>query len=175
MTAIQYRSENPRNRCQARRESSTVAGAGETWSRGPACGDATVEPANGVSTPALRVSPRSDPQRGPSSALRHARRGLVTQHGADSRRVFSHESAEQDTRAGYTAAHARPTGFLRYGRPARTRQSRGRIVSSPGGSAMADFQCNRLASSIGSGPASTRTTKSWCSSFPRFSPALIAL
>ncbi len=33
MTAIQNRSENPRNRCQARRESSTVAGAGETWSR----------------------------------------------------------------------------------------------------------------------------------------------
>ena len=48
-------------------------------------------------SPASRVSPRSDPQRGPSSALRHARRGLVTQHGADSRRVFSHELAEQDT------------------------------------------------------------------------------
>jgi hypothetical protein len=38
-------------------------------------------------------------QREPCSALRRARRGLVTQHGADSRRVFSHESAEQDTRA----------------------------------------------------------------------------
>src|SRR6266446_2976363 len=48
--------------------------------------------------PALRVSPRSDPRRGPSSALRHARRGLVTQHGVDSRRVFSHELAEQDTK-----------------------------------------------------------------------------
>jgi len=49
-------------------------------------------------SPSLRVSPRSDPQRGPSSALRHARRGLVTQPGADSRRIFSRESAEQDTR-----------------------------------------------------------------------------
>src|SRR5882724_11049382 len=33
LTAIHHRSENPRNRRQARRESSTVAGAGGTWSR----------------------------------------------------------------------------------------------------------------------------------------------
>jgi hypothetical protein len=46
--------------------------AGATRSRGPACGDATVEPATSVSPPASRESPRSDPQRGPSSALRHA-------------------------------------------------------------------------------------------------------
>ena len=46
--------------------------AGAAWSRGPACGDATVEPALSVSPPASCVSPRSDPQRGPSSALRHA-------------------------------------------------------------------------------------------------------
>ncbi len=36
----------------------------------PACGDATVQPANSVSPPALRVSPRSDHKRGPSFALR---------------------------------------------------------------------------------------------------------
>ena len=33
LTAIHYRSENPRNRRQARRESLTVAGAGGKWSR----------------------------------------------------------------------------------------------------------------------------------------------
>src|SRR5882724_7545283 len=112
MTTIQYRSENLRNRCQARRESSTVAGAGGTWSRdrsrveegprvffgdltpeaikgggaipcasdlgshpqiklGPllrldsrsACGDATVQPANSVSTTGLtRVSAVRSPK-----------------------------------------------------------------------------------------------------------------
>jgi len=33
LTAIQHRLENPRNRRQARRECSTVVGAGGTWSR----------------------------------------------------------------------------------------------------------------------------------------------
>ena len=36
-------------------------------------------------------------QKVPCSALLRARRGLVTPHGADSRRVFSRELAEQDT------------------------------------------------------------------------------
>jgi len=53
-------------------------GVGETRSRGPACGDATVEPAMGASTPALCASSGSDPQRGPSSALRRAPLGDVT-------------------------------------------------------------------------------------------------
>src|SRR5260370_37372135 len=98
LRAIHYRSENPRNRCQARSESLTVAGAGGTWSRGPACGDATVQPGNSVSTTGFtRVSAVRSPE-GPSSALRHAGRGLVTPHGADSRRVFSRELAEQDAR-----------------------------------------------------------------------------
>jgi hypothetical protein len=112
-TAIQHRTGNPRNRCQARRESSTVAGAGGTWSRDrrraeegprtfsvrgsdlggdrgrraipfasdlrshpqvnlgpllrldsrPACGDATVQPANSVSTTGLtRVSAVRSPE-----------------------------------------------------------------------------------------------------------------
>ena len=102
LATIHHRSENPRNRRQARRESLTVAGAGGTWSRDrrraeegprtfsvrgsdlggdrgrraipfasdlrshpqlrlgpllhldsrPACGDATVEPANARSSPA---------------------------------------------------------------------------------------------------------------------------
>ena len=39
--------------------------AGAAWSKGPACGDATVEPALSVSPPASCVSPRSDPQRAP--------------------------------------------------------------------------------------------------------------
>jgi hypothetical protein len=73
--------------------------------------------------PALRVSPRSDPQRGPSSALRHARRGLVTQHGADSRRVFSQESAGQDTRQ--HSASQRLTGPT----PARRSAHRSRLPS----------------------------------------------
>jgi len=46
LTAIQRQSQNPRNRRQARRESSTVARAGGTWSRGPACGDATAKTRN---------------------------------------------------------------------------------------------------------------------------------
>ena len=113
LTAINYRSENPRNRCQARRESLTVAGAGGTLSRDrrraeegprtfsfrgsdlggdqgrraipcasdlrshpqlklgpllrldsrPACGDATVQPANSVSTTGLmRVSAVRSPE-----------------------------------------------------------------------------------------------------------------
>src|SRR5688500_3070698 len=45
---------------------------GATWSRGPACGDATVEPIVSASPPILCASARSDPQRGPSSALRRA-------------------------------------------------------------------------------------------------------
>src|SRR3989304_706912 len=49
-----------------------AAGAGATRSRGPACGDATVEPAMSASLPSLCASSRSDPQRGPSSALRRA-------------------------------------------------------------------------------------------------------
>src|SRR5450759_5312004 len=53
-------------------------GAGGTWSRGPTCGDATVELAIGASTPALRAPSGSDPQRGPSSALRRAPLGDVT-------------------------------------------------------------------------------------------------
>ena len=113
MTAIPHRSENPRNRGQARREFSTVAGAAGTLSRDrrraeegprtfsvrgsdlgddrgrraipcasdlrshpqiklgpllrldsrPACGDATVQPANGVSTTGLtRVSAVRSPE-----------------------------------------------------------------------------------------------------------------
>ena len=113
LTAIHHRSENPRNRRQARREASTVAGAGGTWSRDrrraeegprtfsvrgsdlggdqgrraipcasdlrshpqiklgpllrldsrPACGDATVQPANSVSTTGLtRVSAVRSPE-----------------------------------------------------------------------------------------------------------------
>jgi hypothetical protein len=63
LTAIHHRSENPRNRCQARRESSTVAGAGGTSSRGPACGDATVQPTNSVSATGLtRVSAVRSPE-----------------------------------------------------------------------------------------------------------------
>ena len=113
VTAIHLRSENPRNRRQARRESLTVAGAGGTWSRDrrraeegprtfsvrgsdlegdqgrraipcasdlrshpqlelgpllrldsrPACGDATVQPANSVSTTGLtRVSAVRSPE-----------------------------------------------------------------------------------------------------------------
>ena len=113
LTAIHHRSENPRNRCQARRESLTVAGAGGTWSRDrrraeegprmfsvwasdlggdrgrrgdpfasdlgshpqlrlgpllrldsrPACGDATVQPANSVSITGLtRVSAVRSPE-----------------------------------------------------------------------------------------------------------------
>ena len=48
------------------------AGIGKTWSRGPACGDATVEPIIRASHPILRASSGSDPQGGPSSALRRA-------------------------------------------------------------------------------------------------------
>ena len=48
------------------------AGIGETRSRGPACGDATVEPIMSASLPILCASSGSDPQRGPSSALRRA-------------------------------------------------------------------------------------------------------
>jgi len=55
-----------------RRSTVPLRGAGGTWSRGPACGDATVEPAVSASCPALCASPGSDPQRGPSSALRRA-------------------------------------------------------------------------------------------------------
>ena len=113
LTALNLRSENPRNRRQARRESSTVAGAGGTQSRDrrraeegprtfsvrgsdlggdqgrraipfasdlrshpqiklgpllrldsrPACGDATVQPANSVSTTGLtRVSAVRSPE-----------------------------------------------------------------------------------------------------------------
>ena len=48
------------------------AGIGETRSRGPACGDATVEPIVSESLLILCASAGSDPQRGPSSALRRA-------------------------------------------------------------------------------------------------------
>jgi hypothetical protein len=48
------------------------AGIGEARSRGPACGDATVEPIMSASLPILRASPGSDPLGGPSSALRRA-------------------------------------------------------------------------------------------------------
>jgi hypothetical protein len=53
LMAIRHRLENLRNRRQARRGSSPVAGAGETWSRGPACGHETVESANARQSPAL--------------------------------------------------------------------------------------------------------------------------
>ena len=53
-------------------------GAGVTRSRGPTCGDATVEPAMGASMPAPCASAGSDPQRGPTSALRRAPLGDVT-------------------------------------------------------------------------------------------------
>ena len=55
-----------------RRSHVPLRGAGGTWSRGPVCGDATVEPAVSASCPAQCASPGSDPQRGPSSALRRA-------------------------------------------------------------------------------------------------------
>ena len=48
------------------------AGIGATRSRGPACGDATVEPIVNASLSIRRASSGSDPQRGPSSALRRA-------------------------------------------------------------------------------------------------------
>jgi hypothetical protein len=49
------------------------AGIGEARSRGPAaCGDATVQPIDGASLPILSALPGSDPQWGPSSALRRA-------------------------------------------------------------------------------------------------------
>ncbi len=47
-----------------RRSHVPLRGAGGTWSRGPARGDATVEPAVSASCPALCASPGSDPQRG---------------------------------------------------------------------------------------------------------------
>jgi regulator of ribonuclease E activity RraA/HMG-CHA aldolase family protein len=81
---------------------SSRKGEGESDGRGPHARRVAAEPsaARGVrEVQDSLVSPRSDPPRGPSSALRHARRGLVTPHGADSRRVFSRELAEQDTRA----------------------------------------------------------------------------
>jgi hypothetical protein len=67
----------------------------------PACGDATLE--RDVSALAQSRSCAHLHGRIPKGAPAprfgaHTWRGFVTQHGVDSRRVFGHESAEQDTR-----------------------------------------------------------------------------
>jgi hypothetical protein len=77
------------------------AGIGETWSRGPACGDATVEAIMSASLPILCASSGSDPQRGPSSALRRAPfYGDALQANATCRRRGMHRACDGVSEAG---------------------------------------------------------------------------
>ncbi len=66
------RSPRVAHRFYARLRGQIPAGAPLPPCDAPTCGDATVEPAMSASPPSLCTSSRSDPQRGPSSALRRA-------------------------------------------------------------------------------------------------------
>ena len=80
------------------------AGIGETRSRGPACGDATVEPIMSASLPIHCASSGSDPLRGPSSALRRAPLcGDASKASAASRRHEGLTIANADTEAATAA------------------------------------------------------------------------
>ena len=95
-----------------------MAGADATRSRGPACGDATVEPDKHVDTGLTHISAVRS-QREPSSALRRAihrttrdgtcsalqraRRALGTQHDGDYRPVFGRELVGQHAGFGIAA------------------------------------------------------------------------